>query len=102
MKRNVVIAGHDYPRLWQRIEERTRLLELIRTCALCKVARDRDEIRLNFSDDSYQRIEQQRIHAPEMQVRKMNYGSHVNHFLRVQSRATSAAERGTRVEAPSP
>lgn len=52
MKRNVVIAGHDYPRLWERIEERSRLLELVRTCALCKVAGDRDEIRLNFSDYS--------------------------------------------------
>ena len=96
-----MIPRHDDPRLWQCIEERSRLLELIRTSSLRKVARDRDEIRINFSNDSYQRIEQQRIHASEMQVGKMNYGSHVNHFLRAQSRATYAAERGTRAEVPS-
>jgi hypothetical protein len=29
MQRNVMITRHDYLRPWQRIEERTRLLELV-------------------------------------------------------------------------
>src|SRR5215208_2074809 len=76
MKRNVMIAGHDDLWVWQSIEKRTRLLELVRTCPLCEVAGDCDEVWLNFTDDCYQRIDQQRVHAPEVQVRKMNYFSH--------------------------
>ena len=76
MKRDVVISRHDYLRFWQRIQKRTRLLKLIRACALCKVAGDCDNVRLNFPDSFHQRIDQGRIDAAEMQVRQMNYLSH--------------------------
>src|SRR5919206_4056206 len=51
VKRNVMIPRHHYLWLWQSIEERTRMLELVRAGALCEVAGDGDDIRFNFSDD---------------------------------------------------
>ncbi len=67
-----MITRHDDLRLWQSIEKRTRLLELMRTRTLCQIAGDCDEVRLNIADATYQRIDQQRIDAPEVQVRQMN------------------------------
>src|SRR5215216_3882313 len=68
MHRNIMISRHNYLRLRQSIKESTRLLELVRACALCKVAGDGDEVRLDFSDSSRQRTKQVRIHTPEVQV----------------------------------
>src|SRR5829696_3641848 len=50
MKRNVMIPRHNYLGLWQSIEERTRLLKLVRAGALCEVAGDGNQIRFHLSD----------------------------------------------------
>src|SRR6185503_4889380 len=104
MQRNVMIAGHDDLWFRQLIEERSRLLELVRTCALCEIARHCNEIRFDVSDDFFQRIKQQRVYAPEVQVRQMNYGPHtlVTQLLHlwVQSPAVHGSERDNEVELP--
>src|SRR5215212_3021202 len=53
VKRNIMIPRHDYLWLWQSIQERTRLLELVRAGALREVAGNGDQIRFNFSDSPY-------------------------------------------------
>src|SRR6185369_12583859 len=78
MQRNVMISGHDDLRFRQSIEERARLLKLVRTCALGEIAGDCNEVRFDFADDLFQRIDQQRVYAPKVQVRQMNYGSHTS------------------------
>ena len=71
-----MISRHDYLWFRQSIEERARLLELVRTCALCEVAGDCDEIRFDFSDDFIKGSISDGIYAPKVQVRQMNYRSH--------------------------
>src|SRR4051812_862347 len=93
MKRNVVVARHDDLRLRQRVEKRTRLLELVRTRPLCKVARDCDEIRFNLSHGADQRINQRRIDASEVQVREMNYRSHYAPSLGTSTRNARSRTR---------
>src|SRR4029453_16908597 len=101
MKGNVMVSRHDDLWFRQIVEERARLLELVRTCALCEIAGACDEIRVDFSDDFFQRVDQQRVYAPEVQVRQMNYGSHtlVTQLLHrwVQSRGVHGSEPGNEV-----
>ena len=100
-----MISGDDDLRFRQSIEERARLLKLVRTCALGEIAGDCNEVRFDFADDLFQRIDQQRVYAPKMQVRQMNYGSHalVNEPLHPggQSLAVRGSEPGIEVDPPS-
>ena len=100
-----MISGNDDLWFRQSIEERARLLELVRTGALCEISGNGNDVGFDFSDDFRQRFDQRRVHAPEVQVREMNYRSHtrVTRLLHLsgQSLAVHGSESGIEVAPPS-
>jgi hypothetical protein len=71
-----MIAGHHHLRLRKGIEERLRLPELIRSCALREVAGHHDHVGFERAHAIGERLEELAIHAAEVQVRKMDDGPH--------------------------
>ena len=75
-QRDVVIARHDDLRERNPFEKLPRRDVFDRARALREVAGDRDDVRLRFTDERDQRIENRRMNAAEMQIRKVDERAH--------------------------
>ena len=77
---HVVVAGDDDLRPWQAFEESARFPKLFSACALCQIAGDDDERRLQFINELNERIDELVIDAPEVDVGEVDENPHSSGF----------------------
>ena len=76
VERHIVIARHYQLRTRQRIQECAGLAELPGSRALCEVAGDGHEVRIQAPDDSEHGCDDCRVRASEMHIREMDNATH--------------------------
>ena len=75
-KHIMIARDHDLGG-WKRVQKAARCLKLNDPGPLREISGNNDKIRFDPSNRRNQRLEQRPVDASEVQIRQMDYGSHV-------------------------